>query len=78
MSSLNQSTSANQHPNPPPYQRFQNHGWFLHPCAPARLWWSCALIGSPHLYDFSGKKIRPIPTIRTGSPWCKSSTFQGS
>ncbi|POW00977.1 hypothetical protein PSHT_12777 [Puccinia striiformis] len=35
MSSFNQTSSAHQHQNPPPYQRYQNHGYSLRPRAPA-------------------------------------------
>ncbi|KAH9466809.1 hypothetical protein Pst134EB_001857 [Puccinia striiformis f. sp. tritici] len=35
MSSFNQTSSAHQHQNPPPYQRYQNHGYSLRPPAPA-------------------------------------------
>ncbi|KAI9603650.1 hypothetical protein KEM48_000411 [Puccinia striiformis f. sp. tritici PST-130] len=35
MSSFNQTSSAHQHQNPPPYQQYQNHGYSLRPRAPA-------------------------------------------
>ncbi|KNF06855.1 hypothetical protein PSTG_00170 [Puccinia striiformis f. sp. tritici PST-78] len=35
MSSFNQTSSAHQHQNPPPYQQYQNHGYSLRPPAPA-------------------------------------------
>ncbi|KAI9624477.1 hypothetical protein KEM48_008945 [Puccinia striiformis f. sp. tritici PST-130] len=34
MSSFNQTSSAHQHQNPPPYQQYQNHGYSLRPRAP--------------------------------------------
>ncbi|POV99231.1 hypothetical protein PSTT_13904 [Puccinia striiformis] len=84
MSSFNQTSSAHQHQNPPPYQRYQNHGYSLRPRAPAvrgrggRAPRSArpAVRTSPlmvlvvdYIMD-PGKKIRPSPTIRTGSSWC--------